>query len=365
MSDPFKYAHERRDEIIWMSQNNNLLPTTPAIDEALMESVKSREYALYPYNQGIFGLTEAVLDDLELDRGEYRALITPGGIEASYIATRALLKPGDEVLATDPSFLPIHHQIKLCEAKVVELPAYKEPWKFDLEELKEAVTDKTKMILLIDPLNPLGSAYTRDEVKAIADLAVDHDLYVIDDITYRDFADENVQTTEFCPERTVVTYSFSKNCGFAGMRIGAFAAPFELYDKLIPYNTNVLSVNILAQRGALAALETKKEWIGNVVETSRRNQTHIKEAVERVEGAFLPVYPSYTNMFVIDISGVGADPAAVQDELLYKHGIFVRSGGYVSKRFGANFIRVSFSIPEEQVVKFAEVLPGVLESLRK
>jgi aspartate/methionine/tyrosine aminotransferase len=241
---------------------------------------------------------------------------------------------------------------------------YKEPWKLTVEQVKEAVDDKTKMFLLIDPLNPLGTPYLKDEVKAFCDICEDHDLVMIDDITYRDFADDHTLTSDFIPERTLITYSFSKNCGFAGMRIGALVAPKEYMKELKPFNTNVLSVNILAQRAALAALRTKKDWIGNVVSISRRNQNHIKDCVEGIEGAFLPVYPSHTNMFVIDISATGINPDDVEKKLLFDHNVFVRGGNYLSRKFGSNFVRTSFSIPEKQCLKFCEVLPKVIEELK-
>ena len=358
--DPFAYAHGR-DDIVWMSQNTNTIPTHPLITEVIIESVRSREYNLYPYKKGIFGLPEAILRDIGLE--EQDVLITNGGIEALYIANRALLAEGDEVIASDPSFLPIHRQVTLSKAKMVELPVYEEPWKLTAEKVNEAVTEKTKMILLIDPLNPLGSSYGEDEVKAICDIAADHNLYLVDDITYRDFADEHHLAAEFYPERTITVYSFSKNCGLAGMRIGALIAPHDLMEEMMPYNTNVLSVNVLAQRAALAALETKSQWMANVLRTSRRNQQRIKMAIEPLDGVFLPVYPSMTNMFAIDVSELGLNTLDIQNRLLYRYGIFVRDGRYVSERFGDRFIRVSFSVPEKDCERFVAAFPAVIRSL--
>jgi aspartate/methionine/tyrosine aminotransferase len=357
--DPFAYAHSRKD-VVWMSQNTNTIPIHPAIREAILEAVESQEYSLYPYAKGIEGLPGAILDDLGLP--EHRALLTNGGIEGLYITSRALLREDDEVIATDPSFLPIHHQVSLSGAKTVELPIYQEPWKMEVDAVQEAVTDSTRILLLIDPLNPLGTSYTREEVRALCEVAEDRDLYVIDDITYRDFAEEHTLATEFLPERTVIAYSFSKNCGLAGMRIGALVSPPDLMETMLPYNTNVLSVNVLAQRAALTALETKGEWFPRVLAICHRNQERIRLAVEAIDGAFLPVYPSRTNMFVIDVSELGLDPAKVEESLLYDHGVFVRGGGYVSKQFGNRFIRVSFSVPEDQCQRFAMALPEVLQA---
>lgn len=364
MPTNFEYAHAHRDEIVWMSQNTNTIPTTPEIDKAIIEGAKTREYNLYPFAGGILDLKEAIFKDLELSQKNFDCLITPGGIEALYILNRALLKEGENVIASDPSFMPIHHQVRLSNAEVKELPVYQKPWKLTPEQVKKEVDNKTKMMLLIDPLNPLGTPYTKDEVRAFCEICKDNDLYIIDDITYRDFAESHTLTTDFFPEKSIITYSFSKNCGFAGMRIGALVAPKEIMKDLLPYNTNVLSVNIIAQRAALAALQTKEKWMSNVVSISKKNQEHIKNCVDGIEGAFLPVYPSHTNMFVIDISEIGINPDDVEKKLLFDHHVFVRGGNYLSKKFGSGFVRTSFSIPEEQCLRFCEAFPRVIDELR-
>jgi len=252
----------------------------------------------------------------------------------------------------------------LTGAKCTDLPVYQPPWKYNLEQVKAAITPKAKMLLLIDPLNPTGAGYSQDEVKAYAELARDHDLIILNDVTYRDFAETHFETTRWAPERTFIAYSFSKSCGMAGMRIGALAGPKELMDKVMPYNTNDLSVNVLAQRGALASLMTKKKWFPQTFKTCRTNQAIIKDAVAKVDGATLPVYPSQANMFCIDISATGVNPDALENELLFNHNVFIRSGNYVSKKFGCKFIRASFSVPTKYVERFAEAFPKAVKALK-
>jgi aspartate/methionine/tyrosine aminotransferase len=359
--DEWEYSHRHWKDIVWMSQNTNTIPTDPSIIGAVVSAANERLYNLYPYRKGVFGLPEAILEDLGLS--DLDVLVTNGGIEALYILNRALLSKGDEVIATDPSFMPIHHQITLSEAKPIEIGVYKDPYKMTPEQMNEAITKKTKMLLLIDPLNPLGTDYRRDEVKALCEIARDNDLWVVDDITYRDFSDDHTMTTDFYPEKSMLVYSFSKNCGLAGMRIGALLAPPGVMKELIRFDTNVLSVNVLAQKAALASLESKEKWLGNVLRICRNNQKKIKSAVEKIDGAFLPVYPSYTNMFVIDTRELGIDPDKFEEKMLYDHGVFVRSGNYVSKKYGPKFVRISFSVPEDQCDRFVEALGPTIESL--
>ncbi len=361
--DPFVYAHEREQKIVWMSQNTNQIETSPEIIKAMKEALEEGKYNLYPHRDGILGLKQALLDDLGLKDG-FDALITNGAIEGTYTLTRAMLEEGDNVIASDPSFMPIHHQIELSGAEPREIDVYKDPYKLRVEEIEEAGDKNTKMILLIDPLNPLGSSYSKKEVKQISQIAEDNDLLLIHDITYRDFAYEHTLASEFVPERTIFVYSFSKNVGFAGMRLGALVMPKEYSDILHRYRTNVLSANVIAQVGAKKALETKDGWLPDMLKRSRKNQAIIKEAVDKIPDISLPVYPSNTNMFVIDVEKTGLDPQEIQEKLLYEHDVFVRGGNYLSKTAGDKFIRISFTVSEEGTRKFAERLPMVLDDLR-
>jgi aspartate/methionine/tyrosine aminotransferase len=361
-ADHFEFAHQHRDEVVWMSQNTSTLPVHPAIVEAIRTSVEAREYRLYPYRPGVFGLPEAIQADLGAD--DHGVLLTNGGIEGEYIATRALLKPGDEVLTTDPSFLPIHDQVAMAGARPIEVDIYRPPYVLTPDMANEVLTPATKMLLLVDPNNPLGSGYARSQVKGLAEIAQDHDLWLIDDITYRDFHPEHVLSMEFAPERTLLSYSFSKAAGLAGMRVGAILGPKETIKALRRFDTNVLGVNVIAQRAALAALRTKGEWLPSVRRVCEANQRAIRDAVAKVDGASLPVFPAKANMFAIDVGATGVTPESVEDRLLRDHFVHVRAGGYLSRKSGGKFFRVSFSVTQEDCARFTAAFPAVMEKLR-
>jgi aspartate aminotransferase len=360
--DHFEWAH-RTPGIVWMSQNTNTIPTSPRINEAILQALKEGKHHLYPLQRGIAGLQDLLRTDLGLP-ADWGVMLAHGGLEALYAMNRALFGQGDEVVCSDPSFMPIHNQLKLGGTKPVELPIYSPPWKLTAERIAEACTPRTKGILLIDPINPLGTAYTRDEVRGIAEVARNKGVILIHDVTYRDFSDHQTLANEFYPEKTIVVYSFSKNCGLAGMRVGALAAGPELWGRIKDYTVSTLGINVLAQAAARAALETKREWMPRVKEVSRRNQAMIRETVRKTEGCFLPVMPSHANLFVIDISATGLDPSAVEEHLLFEHKVFVRGGRYVSPRFGDRFVRVSFSLPEAECANFGDAWPKTIEALR-
>ncbi|MCI4366478.1 MAG: pyridoxal phosphate-dependent aminotransferase [Thermoplasmata archaeon] len=360
--DAFRWAHARREEVVWMSQNTNHLVPPDLVAEALAPAIADGRYEGYPYAPGDPELKERVLADLGMppDSGY---LLSAGGTEALYMLTRALLAPGDEVVASDPSYLIIHKFVELCGARTVNLGIYQPPYRLTPDRVNEAITPKTRMILLIDPLNPLGSGYPRDDVKGIAEIAKDKGIVLLNDVTYRDFADAPTLAAEFAPEQTVTVWSVSKNCGLAGMRIGGLSGTPDLVRKIARYNTNDLGVNILAQVAALALLRTKSTWIDDVRRITRENQARIKACVEATPGVFLPVYPSQANMFAIDIARLEISPEALQRELLENHRVFVRAGNYLSPTFGGRFIRASFSNPPSDIDRFTQAFPMAVQAL--
>jgi len=360
-SDAFRYAHAHHDEIAWMSQNTNHLVPPEIVQGAVERALKERRWEGYPLATGDPELLAAVAKDFGL--GGMTPFLTGGGTEALYMTTRALLAPGDEVIASDPSYLIIHRFIELCGAKPKTVDIYAPPYRLTADRVEAAIGPRTKMILLIDPLNPLGSGYPREEVRAIAEVAHDHHLTLINDVTYRDFSDGHALACEFAPEETVTVWSVSKNCGLAGLRLGGFFARPELFAKIGRFNTNDLGVNVLAQAAALATVTTKPQWIGNVVRQTRANGARIRDVVAGVPGTSLPVYPSRANMMVIDIAATGVSPDAVQDEMLRRHGVFVRAGNYLSPTHGNRFVRLSFSNPPKDIERFAAAFPVAMKAL--
>jgi aspartate aminotransferase len=289
--------------------------------------------------------------------------LTSGGTESLYMITRALLSAGDEVVASDPSYLIIHRFVELSGARTRNLDIYAPPYRLTPDRVREAIGPRTRMILLIDPLNPLGSGYPREDVRAIAEIAHDHHLTLLNDVTYRDFADAPTLAAEFAPEETVTVWSVSKNCGIAGLRIGGFLARPERTRSLARFNTNDLGVNVLSQVAAVAALRTKSRWFPEVRRQTRENGARIRSVVDTLPGATLPVYPSQANMMVIDLAALGLAPEAVQQELLERHGVFVRAGNYLSPTYGQRFVRVSFSNPPHDIDRFVAAFPEAVRAL--
>jgi aspartate/methionine/tyrosine aminotransferase len=351
-------------EMVWMGQNTNHLHDENQIMDSMMSSIKKRDYNKYPPPEGFPELKKLILEDLGLQNG-FEILITAGGTESLYLCTNDILAPTDNTITCDPGYLIIDNFASRFGDHVKSIPIYNEAcgYKLTPQLVRENMDDNTKLISLVDPLNPLGTSYTKEELKDFTDLANDNDIYLLHDITYRDFARNHHLMAKYAPEHTVTVYSFSKIYGMAGMRIGSVIGVPEIIKSIKTIVINDLGTNVVSQRGAIAAIKSKKEWLTRIKTITRSNQDIIKRAVDQVENAFLPVYPSDGNMLAIDIYDTGVSPLDISEYLLDKK-VFTREGSYTSKLFGDRYLRVSFSIPKEHVEYFAKVFVEGMKVLR-
>ena len=353
------------EDMIWMGQNTNHLHDEKEIMDSMMQSIKKRDYNKYPPPEGFPELKELILEDLGL-QDEFDILVTAGGTESLYLCTNDILSPEDNTITCDPGYLIIDNFASRFGDHVKSVPIYNKEcgYKLTPKLVRENMDDKTKLVSLVDPLNPLGSSYTKEELQEFADISMDNDIYLLHDITYRDFATDHHLMAKYAPEHTVTVYSFSKIYGMAGMRIGAVIAMPNVIKSIKGIVINDLGTNVVAQRGAIAAVKSKKEWLGHIKNTTRSNQDIIKKAVDQVEGAFIPVFPSEGNMLAIDLYNTGVTPVEISEYLLNRK-VFTREGSYTSKAFGDRYLRVSFSILPEHVEYFVKIFLEGMKVLKE
>lgn len=363
-NDFFNYTFENKD-LIWMGQNTNHLHDENIINDAMIKCIESKEYCKYPAPEGFPELKRLILEDLDLDPEIMDVYVSAGATESLHLCMHNILQPEDNVITCDPGYLIIGSFAERFAKEVKYVPIYNKECNYKLtpELIKENMDENTKIIVLIDPLNPLGTAYTEEEIKEITKIAVENDIFLIHDVTYRDFARKHYLAAKYAPNNTLTIYSFSKIFGMAGLRIGAVVAPKPLIASIKNVVVNDLGVNIIAQKGAIAGLKSKPEWIDRIREITFNNQKLIKEAVDKIDGIFLPVYPADANMMVIDLTDTGIKAKDLANYLLDKD-IFVREGNYTSKKYGDRYLRISFSIPTEEVKVFCKELPKAIEALR-
>jgi len=345
-------------DLIHMGHNCNHLPIHPTIKQAMSKAIEAEEFRNYSPPFGFKELRELIYEDVGVPGVE--VLVTQGSTDAIYQAMSVLLRPGDETIITDPAWPHIGNFARSLGSTVVEVPVYNNEPGFKLSPnlLREKFSKRTKIISIIDPLNPLGAGYTEEEIRELCNLAQESEAYLLHDCTYRDFADGKHYPSIQYYEKAVMTISLSKSCGFAGLRIGACIAFPEIFEKILNNHISRLGVNWVAQRGAIAAYKSKKEWLPILLETSKYHQKIINECVQSIKGLKCIVYPSKGNFVAVDVTGTGFTAEEIVKRVL-DAGIVIRSGEYTSRRFGNRFIRITTTVSSEHVSRFCELFPQI------
>ena len=355
----------RAENIIWMGQNTNHLPAHPKVKEALLRSIQDQSFNLYAPPYGLEELRELVLNDLNGNNSNNAAqvLITDGAIAGLYLVCKRFANSQTSVVTSDPTWI---WPLKFClneGASIRCIPIYDKESDFKLKaQVLDAEFSKSEnsILYLVDPLNPLGSSYERNELQAIAEVAKTHDVLIVHDCTYRDFAFEHHLMRDFYPKKTITTYSFSKWLGIAGLRTGAIIADDPVYSYLLEDQANTLGSNILGQKAAIAAYKIKDDWISSINNIQRRNQNLIKSSVDSLSVLKPLVFPSNGNFLAIECLEQQISANAIARALM-KRGIFVRTSDYHSDVFKDDFLKISTTVPEAWVIKLCNELPSVID----
>jgi aspartate/methionine/tyrosine aminotransferase len=351
-------------DLAWMGQNTNHVPAHPAVAEAMIRSVEAGEFNAYAPPMGFEALRSAIVADLGVAGTSAEALVTEGGVNALAMICKARAKPGTTLVTTDPTWKWPCMFAEQAGAEVIQIPIYDASVNYKLtpEALRANVDERCAIIYIVDPNNPLGIRYDRSEIEAFAEIARSVGALLIHDCTYRDFADGHTPVLQVAPEGTVVSLSFSKWLGLAGMRIGALVAEPKLVDEFSAASTSVLGASVVAQRAAMAGLSVKPEWMQDVRRIDSANKAMIIEAA-KATGLSVPIPVSHGNFLVLETASTGVSPEAIV-EAARREGVMIRQGRYHTAAFGDRFIKVSTSVPGAWAERFCEGLPRYIETAR-
>ena len=343
----------RRKDLAWMGQNTTHLEPPPEVVAALLDSTRRHEFQFYAPALGLEELRELIVADLGLASAGHTAMITDGAVGGLHHICTALAPGLSRLITTDPGWPWPGRFVQLQGVPVTAVEVYsgQAGYKLTAAALAEVIEPRS-LLYLIDPLNPLGSSYRREELEAIVGLARANEAIVVHDCTYRHFADGHTLVAELYPEATLTTYSFSKWLGLAGLRLGAIVGGPGLLGRLTQTPANPLGANIQAQRAAIAGLRVKEPWLRELRRVNRRNQQIVTEGVEHGPFGRVLVQPSQGNFLAVDIGGHGWTADQVCTALL-EHDVFIRSGTYQSSAFGDRFVKVSTSVPAAWAERFA------------
>jgi aspartate/methionine/tyrosine aminotransferase len=237
----------------------------------------------------------------------------------------------------------------------VRIPlAEKNGYRLNPDEVEERITPRTRVLLVCNPLNPFGTVQTKDELTTLVGITQKQNIIVIDDITHNTHRIDPSAVhypivslwKETNVDNVISTFSISHGYGMAGVRLGFLAGHPELMRACLMTKVALtrLNTNLIAQHGALAALQDE-EYVKKSEAIIRRNYAHIKETISRTPGVSIPVEPQYGFSMVIDVSGTGVS-AQELTVALFKHRVAVYPGDGLGDVGATDYIRLNISRPD-------------------
>ena len=295
-------------------------------------------------------------------------LVTVGGSEGIDMAIRTLINPGDEVLLVEPSFVCYRPIAETCGAKVISIATKPENnFKLTEEEIENAVTPNTKLLILPYPNNPTGAILRRNELEAISKAIIRHNLFVISDeiyseLTYSDEGHCSIASIEGMKERTVVINGFSKTYSMTGWRLEYALGPAEVISQMTKlHQFAIMSAPTNSQYAAIDALKNGDcdiEKLKSDYDMRRRYTVNIFNEMGlkcfEPEGAFY-VFPC--------IKSTGLSSCDFCEKLIYAKRVAVVPGNAFGD-CGEGFIRVSYCYSIENIRKAAERIKEFLEEIK-
>lgn len=341
------------------------------INQAMIDATNRGETHYTP-NKGIEPLREAIIKKLKEDNDlEYELeeiICTVGVSQGVFVALSAYLDPGDEVLVPDPSWLNYSHVPVLNGAKPILYPLIADnDFQIRVEELEKLITDKTKILVVLDPSNPTGGVQSYDILKEVAQFAIKHDLLVISDEIYEKLLYDgqkhySIASFPGMRERTIVLNGFAKAYAMTGWRLGYIAAPMELIPPMAKLHAyNVANATSMVQWGGVAALEGDQKVVVDMVNEFENRRNFMVKELNEIKGLKCP-NPGGAFYLFVDVSGTGMNGEEFTSYLLHEAGVAVVPGTAFGKR-ATHEIRISYATSMENLGKAALKIKQATEKL--
>ncbi|ARS90929.1 pyridoxal phosphate-dependent aminotransferase [Natrarchaeobaculum aegyptiacum] len=294
-------------DVVDLSVGEPDFPTPENVIDAAKEAMDAGHTG-YTTSSGILSLREAIVDKLVDDGLEHtteEVIVTPGAKQALYEVISALVQDGDEVVLLDPAWVSYEAMVKMAGGDLtrVDLSAHEFQLEPALDELGEAVSDDTDLLIVNSPSNPTGAVYSDAALEGVRDLAVEHDITVISDEIYKEITygvePTSLGTLDGMADRTVTVNGFSKAYSMTGWRLGYFAGPEELIDQAGKLHSHSVSSAVnFVQHAGIEALENTDEAVAEMVEAFEQRRDLVVDLladhdvdVAVPEGAFYMMLP--------------------------------------------------------------------------
>jgi aspartate/methionine/tyrosine aminotransferase len=332
----------------------------PVMDVALEAMQKGLTH--YAPSRGFPDLRRAAASKLSRDNGvsydsQNEILITHGGIHAYYLAMQSILNPGDDVLIPDPSWATHGNMTMMLRGNVLRVPApAKNGFIPDFDSWQNALTPKTRVIVLNYPSNPTGAYPARAYLQKLQDFAAEHDLWIVSDEVYENlyYAEKPTSAAAFegSKERTILVNSLSKTYAMTGWRVGYLAAPPAVIENAVKASQNSITcVAPFVQKAAAFALTDPhvQQAAAEMRATyARRREMVMRIAHELESEKVLITPPQGAFYFFLDFRPLKMTSLEICERILEEAGVGLVPGSAFGEQ-GEGFVRMTIAASDEDV----------------
>lgn len=307
---------------------------------------------------------EFLTKDRGLDIKPENIVVTPGAKPILFFSILALVNKGDEVVYPNPGFPIYESVINFVGARPVPIPLREEKaFSFDLEEMKELVNDKTKLIIINSPQNPTGGVLTPEDMKGIAELAAKHDAWILSDEVYSKMVYDGKHVSIYdypeVQDRTILLEGHSKTYAMTGWRLGYAAMPVELADQISKLQTNSNScTSSFVQVAGVEALTGPQDESRKMMAEFKARRDMFVDGLNELPG-FKCLKPKGAFYVFPNITGTGKKSKELEEYLLDNAGVAGLSGTSFGK-YGEGYLRFSYANSQENLKKALRKIKEVL-----
>lgn len=354
--------------------------TPDNINEAAIEAIKAGETRYTPAG-GTLKLKQAIVDKFQRENGltyqTNQIVVSVGAKHCLYNAFQVLCQPGDEVILPAPYWVSYLEQVKLSGAEAVIVQTREENgFKLTPQELKAVITPKSRVFLLNSPSNPTGGVYSRDELAALGEILLAHNITIISDEIYEKLLYdglEHVSIASISPElkeNTVVINGVSKAYAMTGWRIGYAAAPAPVAKAMADLQSHSTSnPTSIAQAASVAALNGPQEAVAAMVVEFEKRRNYMLERLNAIPGVTCPkpggafyLYPNVSSYFGKSYQGKPVKSATDLANLLLEVAEVAVVPGIAFG--GDDFIRLSYATSLENIKEGLDRIEKLLGELK-
>ncbi|MHB8644909.1 MAG: pyridoxal phosphate-dependent aminotransferase [Thermomicrobiales bacterium] len=344
---------------------------TPAHIVEAAKRALDEGYTHYGPAAGLPELREAIAHEISTSRSisvqPDQVVVTPGGKPVMFYAILALCEAGDEVIYQNPGFPIYESMINFVGATAVPLPLLEEKgFAFSMDDLVSRITPRTKMLVINSPANPTGGIIPKEDLAAIAELAVRHNFWVLTDEIYCRLQYEGVHSSIAAEpgmaDRTIILDGFSKTYAMTGWRMGYGIVPPNLAPSIIKLMVNSNSCTAsFSQRAGVAAITGPQDAVDAMRAEFRRRRDAIVAALNAIPGVRCEL-PKGAFYAFPNVSGTGMSEREIADRLLQEAGVATLAGTAFGA-YGAGYLRLSYANSMENLMEATRRIGQFVESL--